>query len=351
MKLRHIKIGATHSRLLISSLLPGALLLGVLSSVGTATAEKIGIGLPAGVSSLDPFEGHSLASKAVYATLASRLTALRADGSTQLDIASSLRNQNASREWFVSIPDGLTYPSGRSLSVEELVKSLELFTQRYGKSFAKDELRSRLDRISSISVHLEVEVVPYRTVERKQLKITLTEADPKFDQVLAQIPIIDTNLWNEFGQFAGNGTLVPVVGPFVVKESGENKITRLEKNQRYFKPGLPKSQSVRFIAFEDDVAALRALRVGSVDLLVVTTPEILKKAMEDRSLRILTSPLCLESSPCSLPSEHWGKNPLAGNRIISDKIVVRSSLELDEQFRGRLDVSGLYWNSTASIGR
>lgn len=317
----------------------------------SAQAEKIGIGLPHGIKNLNPLQNDSLEAKAVYASLASRLTTLNSDGSTSLDVANSLRSVNGSRDWYVSIPENLSFPSGRTLSLEELKNSMLLFRDKYRESLPADELRRKLNNIKDILVEVRREKVGYRVLDKKFLRFQLHQSEQEFDRVLAQMPIIESSLWSEFGQFAGSGTLVPVFGPYIVEQNDETEVTQLKSNQHFFKAGIPRSSSVRFVPFEDDISALRALRVGSIDILLVSTPEILKKAEMDRSLRVLSSPLCPEENSCRLSSDHWGKNPLAGNKIISDKIIVRSSLELNEQFRGRLDVSGLYWSNTASLSQ
>ncbi len=79
-------------------------------------------------------------------------------------------------------------------------------------------------------------------------------------------------------------------GPFVFKEWRTGDSIVLEKNKKYWKQGLPKSERlvIRFIT--DPAARLAQIRSGTVDITVDITPDQLKEVQKDSKLDSISRP-------------------------------------------------------------
>jgi hypothetical protein len=145
-------------------------------------------------------------------------------------------------------------------------------------------------------------------------------------------------------QELGLGTLLPLLGPYTIRENRPDKGVLLEAVEEYFQPQIPQAKHIEFKIYSEAKAALSALRVGAVDIILGSTPELLEQAGSDPTLRILDSPLD-DTNEWHSKVRFWGgEEALTSNRFLTEKIIVRKTLKLDERFTSSFDLSGVFWS-------
>jgi ABC-type transport system substrate-binding protein len=81
-----------------------------------------------------------------------------------------------------------------------------------------------------------------------------------------------------------NGTSHPVgTGPFVFKEWVPNSHFTATANPNYWRKGLPYLSQITFKPIPDESARAEALRTGTIDLLITTTPQVIQQFRGNRN--------------------------------------------------------------------
>ena len=86
------------------------------------------------------------------------------------------------------------------------------------------------------------------------------------------------------------GGSTPVgAGPFVLKGQERGVAIDLEAFDRFFKPGLPKVKSIRFVAYADENLRVAALQAGDVDIIDYVPWQAMDAIERDSKLKLLTT--------------------------------------------------------------
>ena len=86
------------------------------------------------------------------------------------------------------------------------------------------------------------------------------------------------------------GRHLPIgAGPFILKGQERGVAIDLEAFDRFFKPGLPKIKSIRFVAYADENLRVAALQAGDVDIIDYVPWQAMDAIERDPKLKLLTT--------------------------------------------------------------
>jgi peptide/nickel transport system substrate-binding protein len=129
-------------------------------------------------------------------------------------------------------------------------------------------------------------------VDAHTLKVTMKYPSDTLLESLAfngaGVMIISPTAAQKYGQDLARH---PVgTGPFKLVNWEQNRIIELERNQDYFKPGLPYLDRIEYRIMKDGVTRATALRAGEVDLVNWLPREHVERISRDTKLRVLRGP-------------------------------------------------------------
>ena len=231
-------------------------LVGAAAFVGTAALPRaaaaqdgrlLRIGLSAYPQNLSPWLYLGTAAESVKQQSFRGLLSYAGDASFRPEVAESW-SQEADNVYVFRIRENAVFHNGDPVTAEEVKFSFE--------SIAKPDsgaaLRTAFARIESMEA-----------VDEKTLRIVLPSADATFLGTLASYdsPIVSRRSLEENPE-------APVgCGPYVVTGSERGSWIELEAFPDYYRPGYPKSKTLRFIAYTDENARTSALLSGDVELI------------------------------------------------------------------------------------
>ena len=334
------------------------LFLSSLALFATSTAfarEELAVAVPHPISEVSPLEPDSPLSWLVLANVGSRLTAISSDGKIKLDLAEELSVLDEGKTWTFSIPPASVFPNGRPLSAEALKSSFEFYRKEAAALSQQKSERERsslrslmingINNIAAIEIEKVVSKYFSLAVKAKKISIKLNKADYEFDKVLALMPIVESDLAELAADDFGKGTHLHMLGPYQVLENKPDSGILLRGNPNFLKRGFPRSRSLEIRHFENAKAALKALRVGAVDIIALSTPELLKAVEEDPTLSAIPSPflnIARVAGEMKMRTYYWSNPGDNNHRLMRDKIIVRKSLEIDQAALARFDLSGTF---------
>jgi ABC-type transport system substrate-binding protein len=332
-------------------------------------ADKIGVGVPYTVSRIDPLVLNEPVNRLLLANTAMGLTALDDNGLASLEAAQELTSKKHGTEWLVALRPDARFPSLRLVTAEDVRRSVEYFRSQLELA---QSTRARLagqlplpgapppssiqaspsglallaDKLDQIEA---VEVKKPKSNERTQrgvteLSFTLKHASSDFPRILSLVPIIDTEVASIFGAEFGAGTNCSFLGPYQVRESRDQRIV-LERVPDFYRAGKPVVSVLELVRFADAESALRALRVGAIDIIALPTAAQLADLEEDPTLIALRSPyvnLAQLTGPWVLNSKYWSQENDEADLLKTDTIIVRKTLHLDQAALSRFDLSGTF---------
>lgn len=148
--------------------------------------------------------------------------------------------------WVFKLRDA-TFSDGRKVTAEDVKWTLEQVAGEKSTAFMKAQFQS---------------VEKIETPDARTVKILLKAPNVMLPEWLASphMPIVAK------GSTDNGGTAV-TVGPYNVKTQEKGVSIDLEANAKYYRPGLPKLKSIRFVAYADENLRVAALQAGDVDLI------------------------------------------------------------------------------------
>lgn len=201
------------------------------------------------------------------------------DGVPQPWLAGSVETSEDGLVYSIELVDGVTWHDGEPLTAEDVVFTIEYFTNNPAASrFARD-----LNSVEGAEATGDLSV-----------EITLTAPNPSFPlRALADVPIIPEHVWadvttpeeHQFEDVSNVGT-----GPYRIVEYSANQSYTLEANPDYFR-GAPAVDELVLVVFADDAGALAAMNSGEVDVMFDrVAPEQIELLGAREGIEILQGP-------------------------------------------------------------
>jgi peptide/nickel transport system substrate-binding protein len=175
------------------------------------------------------------------------LTEVAADGSLVGEVAESWEASDDAKVWTFKLRDGLTYHSGKSVTPEDVIASIDHHRGEDSKSAAKPI----------------VDPIADMTADGSSVVFTLTEGNADFPFVLSDyhLPVMPS----------ADGKIDPTssdgCGAYVVKSYEPGVSAMLERNPDYWKEGRAHFDAVEMLSVHDAAARQNALVSGEVDVI------------------------------------------------------------------------------------
>jgi ABC-type transport system substrate-binding protein len=130
------------------------------------------------------------------------------------------------------------------------------------------------------------------TTDGFSCRFILNAPDPDFLTALSQIPVLNQENAKDLGAEISKGTNLPIYGKFLISEAVPDSHYLLTKNPSY---GLGSDTAtidkVSIKKFPDSESRMRAIRSGSIAIIVAPTINEVRDAETDPTLEIIDSPI------------------------------------------------------------
>lgn len=167
-------------------------------------------------------------------------------------------------------------------------------------------------------------------------RFELTTSDPNFLEVLSKTPLINVDNATILGSERNKSTNLPIYGKYLVEEVVPNSHYALTLNHSY---GLGAESNmvskVRIKKYPDSESRMRAIRSGSIAIIVAPTLREIADAKSDPTLEIITSPFANKNY--NMASETLDKS----ETYDLSHLIVRRSLNPDKNFINFFEFHGL----------
>jgi len=212
------------------------------------------ISFPGSPRLLDPPITGSVEEWIVTSWLYNNLTRVDDKFNVQPDLAESWEPSANGTVWTFKLAKGVKFHSGREVTAEDVVASINRILDPNTKSRGKGGL-------GPIS---KVEAVDSHTV-----RFTLSQPVADFPSNLAlpyaRITPRDTKL--------NLNTQADGTGPFILKEFVVGEKVIVERNPNYFRKGFPRVDQVHLLVYPDATAEINALKEGKTDIMWQVRPD------------------------------------------------------------------------------
>ncbi|GAA0342462.1 ABC transporter substrate-binding protein [Bacillus carboniphilus] len=269
---------------------------------------------PAG---LDPHKTPAHSSVRIYSQVYSGLVEFDKDMNIVGDLAVDW-NQPDDQTYVFNLHEGVKFHNGREMKAEDVKYSFERILAEETAS----HIASYFSNVESIEVLGDYQI---------QFKLKSTDATFLSNLTNASAVVVAKEVVEEHGdlQQEAIGT-----GPFKFVEWVPDNRVVLEKNEEYYKEGLPKLDEVIYYTMKDEAARLSAIRTGEVDLTTLTAQSA--SLLENQEKIDIKSYQSLEYS-------YVGFN--VNSEILKDE-KVRQALSLATD---RQSIADIVWNGDAVI--
>jgi len=195
---------------------------------------------------LRPFENTGQASLTVKALLFRGLLTFDEKGAIQPELAESWEMVDPKTYRFKLRPDA-KFQNGEPVTADDVKASFDAIRGEKSTAYA----RASFQDVESIDV-----------IDPKTIRIVLKQPTPSFTNVLAgqNAPIV-------FAKQMDNPDAMIGAGPYRLESAEKGVSLVLKARTDFYKPGLPKTQTVRFVAYADDSLRVAALNAGDVDII------------------------------------------------------------------------------------
>jgi peptide/nickel transport system substrate-binding protein len=204
-------------------------------------------GLSAFPPNLRPFEHTGAAARTVKVLTHRGLLIFGADGRIHPEVAESWERTDPVTYHF-RIRDNAVFHNGDPVTAEDVQYSLAQIVATGSTAFFRRDF----------DVVEKVEALSPKTVA-----IRLKQPTASFAAMIASphAPVISARAG------AANPNAPMGCGPFTVAASERGVSLTFRANRRFYKPGLPKAEAVRFVVYADDTLRVAALMAGDVDII------------------------------------------------------------------------------------
>lgn len=210
---------------------------------------RLALGSGSTTDSLDPATFDSTFNQVLgYGTLRNTLTEVRVDATVGPELAESWEASPDAKVWTFTLRKGVTFHSGKPLTTDDVIASIEHHRKEDSTSAAKPLVQS----IESITADGPDKVV---------FKLAAGNADFPFylsDYHLCILPVKDGKL----DATSGDGT-----GAYVLENFEPGVRANATRNPNYFKPDRAHFDSVELLSIVDPAARTNAITTGEVDMM------------------------------------------------------------------------------------
>lgn len=237
----------------------GGTILGRATAAYASTPVSGGFIKVAGASSstadtLDPAKASNSTDYSRICSIYNRLTFLDSSGAVQMELAKSVESSDA-KTWTVSLKSGVTFHSGKSLTAQDVVYSLNRHLDEAVGS-----------KVNSIAAQME----SVRAVD--DLTVMIELASPNAD-----LPIIlALHHFMIVADGATDFTKPDGTGAFKVENFEPGVTSVLVKNENYFKGNGAHLDGFEFFAIRDEPARVNALMSGDVQVASAVKPQSMR---------------------------------------------------------------------------
>ena len=232
-----------------------------------AASGSLVFGLSSHPPNLDPWRHTGTAAGAVKQLIFRGLTSFGPDGQLRGELAETWE-RSGDTGWVFHLRDAV-FHNGAAVTAEDVKWTLEQIAAEKSTAYLKAEIQS---------------VQEIRTPDRRTVHLVMKEPTVTVPMWFANfnMPIIAR------GTTEGGSTPVGA-GPFVLKGQERGVAIDLEAFDRFFKPGLPKVKSIRFVAYADENLRVAALQAGDVDIIDYVPWQAMDAIERDLKLKLLTT--------------------------------------------------------------
>jgi peptide/nickel transport system substrate-binding protein len=231
---------------------------------GIQTGGTLRISFPGSPRLLDPPITGSAEEWIVTSWLYNNLTRVDDKFNVQPDLAESWEPNANGTVWTFKLARGVKFHSGREVTAEDAVASINRILDPNTKSRGRGGL-GPITKVEAVDPHT--------------VRFTLSQPIADFPANLAlpyaRITPRDTKL--------NLNTQADGTGPFVLKEFVVGEKVIVERNPNYFRKGFPRVDQVQLLVYPDATAEINALKDGKTDIMWQVRPDqvaLLKGATE-----------------------------------------------------------------------
>jgi len=257
-------------RFLISGLAAAAgALVGEKGAFAQSSSKTLRYGLSAYPPNIQPFQYAGQAAATVKLQIYRGLLTYSAEGTIIPEIAESYSLQG-DRTYVFKLRPGVKFSNGSPLTSADVKFSLEQMAAPDSTAYLINEMRG----IESIDAS-----------DPMVVKITLKKPTPAFPDTLARpdAPIVSPKFKDPLlGQPLG-------AGPFILEAMDRGVSLTFKKNPYYYRPGLPKVASMRFVVYADETLRVAAVQSGDVDIIEYVPWQDLKRLKSNPNVRVETN--------------------------------------------------------------
>jgi ABC-type transport system substrate-binding protein len=243
---------------------------GVALGANTAFAQSgkkvLRYGLSTYPPNVQPFQYSGQAAAAVKLQIHRGLLSYSEDGQVVPEIAESYSMQG-DRTYVLRLRQGVKFSNGSPITAADVKFSLEQIAAANSTAYLLNEMRA----IESIDVS-----------DPGVVKITLKQPTPAFPDQLArpEAPIVSS-------KFKDPVTDQPLgAGPFTLESVDRGVSLTFKKNPHFYRNGLPKVDSMRFVVYSDDNLRVTAVQSGDVDIIEYIPWQDLQRLKSNPKVRI-----------------------------------------------------------------
>lgn len=172
------------------------------------------------------------------------------------------------------------------------------------------------------------------------LKMEVAKNNQLFLDHLSVVPLLDAELAEIFGNEIGKNTTMPTFGYFQIKDRNENQIDLIRNSYFDYSSDGEKVLKVSFKKFDSSDQRLKAIRSGSISIIVAPSLRELENTKNDPTLLVLDCPFknlgySIEENQKFDQTDQQNQGlPTENKNVIFDlqSIIVRKSLLLDQFF-------------------
>ncbi|WP_213997105.1 ABC transporter substrate-binding protein [Tepidanaerobacter syntrophicus] len=264
------------------------------TSTSLEASKNLIFGLSAEPTNLEPALAQGTAKRIINECIYRSLFSYDEKGKLSEELCSSYTIGEDNKTYTIQIRDAY-FQNGDPVTSEDVKYTFErLLNPKTGATFFKE-----------LSVIDKIDIVDEKTV-----KFILKDVCAPFLHYLAlpESAILSKSYTEEKGEDIAN--LPMGAGPykFVKWDKGQSLV--VEKNEKYYKPGLPKLDSITFNFYSDEDARSNALRSGDIDITDYVPWKDTASMMNDPNLTIHT-----EDGPIMLISFNTKVKPLDDPRV------------------------------------
>lgn len=245
------------------TLILGAAALPALGHSVQAQAKTLRFGLSAYPPNLQPWTSTGQAAATVKICLYRGLLSFGPDGNLRGELAETWA-PDGETAWVFHLRDAV-FHSGNPVTAADVAWTIEQVRTQHTAY-----LNGQLQAIKSVET-----------------------PDPRTVRIIMQEPTVTLPLWMGNPQMpiieqrsAQNGGSPVGAGPYTIASQEHGVAIELAAFDKFYKPGLPKTPRIRFIAYADENARLAALRAGDVDIIEYVPWQSMTEVEHDPTLRL-----------------------------------------------------------------